>query len=231
MRPARLPSLALAALLPLALAGQNAEDSPRPARSFEGHDPSRLPAREAPAGAPATTPAPEDAEPLGPSPEADETTTITSDGGFEMSSSATQNRFVFTDNVRIRAGGFFARCDTMTVVANRAGGDPRATVGQFGQIETVIAEGNVIIRQAGREAFCGRAEIYPLKGLAYLKQDPIVVDGETRITGYEMILDRNKESVRVLPYPEKGAEARIPEALTTGALPSAEDKPGEEEPD
>ncbi|MGF1484384.1 MAG: LptA/OstA family protein [Opitutales bacterium] len=156
----------------------------------------------------------------------DEKTVITSDGGFEVYSSPEQNRFVFFDNVEIRAGDFYARCERMEVVSNRRIRDEDAAIGQIGQIESIIATGDVRITQAGRIATCQRAEIYPDKGLAYLKENPVVLDGDTRITGYEMVLDRNAETVRILPRPEGGgAEVEIPEAVRTGALPGAEDAP------
>ncbi len=161
-----------------------------------------------------------------PTPPLNDKTIITSDGGFEVFSSPEQNRFVFYDNVEIRAGDFYARCEKMEVISNRKVRDEDAAVGQIGTIESIVATGDVRITQAGREATCQRAEIYPEKGLAYLKEDPVVLDGDTRITGYEMILDRNTETVRILPRPEGGgAGVEIPEAVTTGALPGADAVP------
>ncbi|MGF1447895.1 MAG: LptA/OstA family protein [Opitutales bacterium] len=221
---------------------------PMPRRTFSGHSgivrraepvappnatevpETRAPAStSAPAGGDETPPAAPRVvqRPAAPStPSLDEKTIITSDGGFEVHSSPEQNRFVFFDNVEIRAGDFYARCEKMEVISNRKVRDEEAAIGQLGQIESIIATGDVRITQAGRVATCKRAEIYPEKGLAYLKEDPVVIDGDTRITGYEMILDRNTETVRILPRPEGGgAGVEIPEAVTTGALPGADDAP------
>lgn len=127
------------------------------------------------------------------------------------------NTFFFEREVRVIATNLFIACDRMIVRAAREG-DPAATVGEFGSILDIVAEGNVVIEQAGRRATAGRAEVDPGAGTMVLSDHPVVSDGETEIQGWKLLLNRGEQKVRVLSDPE-GREADRRVRVFLDALP------------
>lgn len=139
-----------------------------------------------------------------------EETVVTSDH-LEMVSTETTNFFYFTDNVEIRGNNLYASSDKMEVVASRAGGSDEGSIGQFGGVQKIILTGNVVIRQAGREATSGKALILPLEEEVILTENPTVKDGEGTITGEEMILKKSERRAIV-----KGGENQRPTVILPG---------------
>jgi hypothetical protein len=94
-------------------------------------------------------------------------------------------------------------CDRLEVITTRKG-DPTATIGKLGRFKSLIAEGNVLIVQADREASCGRAEVLPDDDKIILTEHPVIKDltnGATA-TGPKMVLYRGERRAVI-----EGAEA------------------------
>ena len=169
-------------------------------------------------------------------------TVIVSDH-LQMRSTEEKNYFYFDQNVQVEATNLVVKSDRMEIIALRENeaDDPDATVGEIGAIESIVATGNVEIYQAGRVAYAGRAEVLPREGKVVLSESPRVVDGETEIAGWQIVLNKGERQVIVFPNPdEQAAEAdreRPTITLGGGALPdlgfdedeAVEEGEGEEE--
>lgn len=146
--------------------------------------------------------------------------TIIESNSLELATDAKENRFLFSGDVRIRSTNLEAECDRMTVVSLRTpDSDPEATLAEIGSIASIYAEGNVVIRQAGRTATAGRAEIYPGEGRVVLTEDPVVRDerGMT-VTGPRMVILQGERRVLI-----EGVDGALTEARPTVSLPSLPD--------
>ncbi len=153
-----------------------------------------------------------------------ETTVIVSDH-LQMKSTEDKNYFYFDQNVQVEATNLVVKSDRMEIIALRENqeNDPDATVGEIGAIESIVATGNVEIFQTGRIAYAGRAEVLPREGKVVLSDSPRVVDGETEISGWQIVLNKGERQVTVLPNPDKQASEADRERPTItlggGALP------------
>ncbi len=153
---------------------------------------------------------------------AQEKTVIVSDH-LEMRSTEEKNYFYFRENVRVEATNLVVESNLLEVVALREGqaDDLDATVGEIGAIDSIIATGNVAIYQAGREAHAGRAEVLPRAGRVILSDSPRVLDGDTEVTGWQIVLNKGDRQVTVVPNPDAKAENNQRPTITLGgsALP------------
>lgn len=136
-------------------------------------------------------------------------TVITSDN-LEMVSGSNVNRFFFTGSVSVTGNNLEATCDEMEVISLRVGEDSEGgTIGQIGSISRINLKGNVIIRQAGREARAGHAEILPTEGRVVLTEDPVVTDAEGTVSGYRMELVQGDRVARVFGRPDGSQRPRL----------------------
>lgn len=122
---------------------------------------------------------------------------------LDMRSTDTLTTFVFSKNVIVTGTNLKLTCDRLEVITTRKG-DPTATIGKLGRFKSLIAEGNVLIVQADREASCGRAEVLPDDDKIILTDRPVIKDlanGATA-TGPKMILYRGERRAVI-----EGAEA------------------------
>lgn len=126
-------------------------------------------------------------------------TIITADR-LELESGEEVNVFHFAGNVKIVGNNLTATGDRMRVTSRRGGGG-EGTIGQIGQIGEIILEGNVRIAQAGREATCGLAKIYPGEGRVVLLESPRIMDAQGEVTGYRMELNKGERKARVFGPP------------------------------
>lgn len=146
----------------------------------------------------------DEADPSSPPPA--EETLITSET-LEMVSGDDENRFFFIGNVRIISTNLVVTCDRLTVFSSR-GGDPDATLGEIGNIRQIVAEGNVVIEQAGRRATSGRATILPNQGRVVLEENPVLEDSQGRVEGWRMTLLRGENRALVEGGPD-GERPRV----------------------
>ena len=151
-----------------------------------------------------------------------DSTVIVSDH-MQMRSTEEKNFFYFDQNVQVEATNLVVKSDRMEIIALRESqeDDPDATVGEIGAIESIVATGNVEIYQAGRVAYAGRAEVLPREGKVVLSESPRVVDGETEIAGWKIVLNKGERQVTVFPNPDEQTADRERPTITLGggALP------------
>lgn len=159
------------------------------------------------------------APPALPPPAADTPKTVIESDYLELVTGTDQNVFLFEGNVRIGGTNLTAECDRMEVIASReVEADPGATFGDIGAIEKIIAMGSVVIRQAGRTAEAGRAEIFPREGKVILTENPRVTDEKGMVaTGPRMVLNQGER--RVVIEGEEGGENRERPTVSLPSLP------------
>ncbi len=139
--------------------------------------------------------------------------TIINSDQITLESSDFLSQFTFTGNVEIHGNNLYVSCEKMYVISRRSG-DKEATVGEIGNINSVIALGNVRIEQGDRVAMAGRAEILPREDKVILEDSPTVIDGGSTVRGHRMILLKGERKAIV-----EGAEGERP----TVTLPMIED--------
>jgi len=135
-------------------------------------------------------------------------TIVECDGASEMVSSNTETIATFHDHVVVTGTNIKMYCDVLKVVATRKG-DPKATIGKYGNFKSLIATGHVRIFQGNRVATCGRAEVFPGEDRIVLSDHPDVRDPDDNYeaSGYRMVLYRGQR--RAVIEAEPGARTRI----------------------
>lgn len=144
-------------------------------------------------------------------------TIVTSDS-LQMQGSPLRNYFYFEGNVVAEGTNLELRCDKLTVVAQRVAEDEQS-FGDLGPIESILAEGNVSIFQAGRSAFAGLAEVDPREGTLTLSENPVLVDGEVEVTGYQFILFQDQRKFLSIPDPNAPRDRPSRSVVRLGQLP------------
>lgn len=144
-------------------------------------------------------------------------TVITSES-LEMQGSEDKNFFYFRNDVLVEGTNLNLKCDELTVVAFREGGEDE-TVGEIGAIERIVARGDVEIQQAGRTAYAGRAEVDPRNGTVTLSESPKIVDNEVEVEGYQFVLHRGEKKFESIPDPDAQEGERNRSIVRLGALP------------
>jgi lipopolysaccharide export system protein LptA len=115
---------------------------------------------------------------------------------IDMTSSDTETTSIFTGNVVVTGTNLKLTCNRLEVVAIRSG-DPKATIGEIEGFKSLIAEGNVRLRQEDREATCGRAIVLPGEDKLVLQDKPVIVDHSSKVTysGDELEMHRGQRRV------------------------------------
>jgi lipopolysaccharide export system protein LptA len=146
-----------------------------------------------------------------------ETNTIIESDYLEMESTLTHNFFLFKKNVRVRGNNFLVTCNQLEVFSKRKIDEivpnqlnskekkDAAKFDDFGDIERILATGQVEIFQGGRQAFAGCAEVLPQKGKIILSENPRVIDENGTVSGWRITLLQGEERAIVENAP-KGTE-------------------------
>lgn len=121
---------------------------------------------------------------------------------LSMQGGDTHNLFRFEGSVEVADPNLQLTCDLLLVKASRSGGSEEATIGEAGAIESILAEGNVVIVQGGRTAYAERAELLPRGGTVILSGNPRIVDEQAEVRGWKIILRRGARTAEVIPAPE-----------------------------
>ena len=108
-------------------------------------------------------------------------TVITSD---ELRMDQLAHTAVFTGTVVVVGSNFNMTCELMTVYFNNAN-----------KINTIVAEGNVVIIQPGRITHCGHAIYYHDKDKFDLTDQPDILDNKNEIKAPEIIIYRMKKEL------------------------------------
>lgn len=165
-------------------------------------------------------------------------------GSAEMLGGDKENTLILRDRVTVTATNLRMTCDQLVVVMRRRG-DTADTLGEPQNFKSLVATGSVRIEQAGREATCERAEIFPSDDRVVLTGNPRVRTGDGQWEGGSPRIEllRGERIVRMLsedgkrPHftlpplkdlgfdPDKAKEAPKPEtaapAQTEAAAPAA----------
>ncbi len=114
----------------------------------------------------------------------------------DMWSTDTETRGVFTQNVVVTGTNLRLTCDRLEVTATTLG-DKTATVSKLDKFKYLLATGNVHIIQGAREAWCGKAEVFPREDRVVLTDHPRAIDHESEVTytGEELYLYRGQRRV------------------------------------
>ncbi len=115
---------------------------------------------------------------------------------MDMWSTDTETRGIFTENVVVTGTNLRMTCDRLEIIATTLG-DKTATVSKLDKFKYLLATGNVHIIQGAREAWCGKAEVFPREDRVVLTQHPRAIDHESEVTytGEELYLYRGQRRV------------------------------------
>ncbi len=150
--------------------------------------------------------------------------TVIDSDSLTMQGTDDYNEFTFAGRVHAEGRELLLLADKLVVKARRqqARRAPEGAVGQIGAIESIVATGNVEIRQAGRVAYAGRAEVQPDAGLVILSENPRIVDEKATVKGWKIVYNSQNKTVQVLPdpnQPQQGERQRSRVILSESAIP------------
>lgn len=166
--------------------------------------------------------------------------TVIDSDSLEMTAGEEANNFRFAGNVRAEGKGMLLTCDKLDVIARRQT-KGKATIGKMNSVQSIVAQGNVRMEQAGRTAYAGRAEVLPDDGLVILSDHPRIVDAKATVEGWKIVYNSRDRTAQVLPTPadqlapgQKKTRSRV--TISEQAIPKLDyqqvlgiDKPAEEE--
>lgn len=122
-------------------------------------------------------------------------TVITSDV-LDMVSGDEISEFHFIGNVNVVGTNLNLASDELLVIAIKRG-DVDATVSSSSKIDKIIATGNVKFNQDERSAEAGRIEIFPENKTVLLTEDPVVIEGDRRVSGDKITWSEGERRARV----------------------------------
>ncbi len=116
---------------------------------------------------------------------------------MELWGTDVQTEGIFNGNVVVTGTNMKMTCDRLQIIASRIG-DKTITVGKLDKFKYLLATGNVHMVQGDREAFCGRAELYPREDRIVLTEKPVAIDhgSDATYTGDELDLYRGERRVK-----------------------------------
>lgn len=126
------------------------------------------------------------------------TETIVLADSIVMREGPDDNEFDFRGRVEVMSGALQLRSERMAIVASKAGSamggdDAPVTVGP---VRSITATGAVRIERDGQVATGERVRFYPENNRAELEGEPVVTDGEARVSGVRMRLGPGRILVR-----------------------------------
>ena len=145
-------------------------------------------------------------------------TTVITSLHLEMQGTPKKNYFYFTGEVLVKGTNLEIRCDELTVTSFREGPEG-AMIGNIGAIEQIVASGNVVINQAGRSAYAGRADVDPKGGTVVLSDNPRIVDDEVEVEGFQFVLHRGEKKFESVPDPNAPKDEPSRSVVRLGSMP------------
>jgi len=148
--------------------------------------------------------------------------TIITSNYAELRNDAVEAYTMFRDNVRLTGTNLEVTCDLLEVFAEEIT-EPGETTGRLGPMRTrrLVATGNVVIKQAGREAVADQVEVLPLEDVVILTGDPVrVTDTQGTYEGTEIRFRRGDRQIEItkprgvfrplpnLGFPQESQESR-----------------------
>lgn len=116
---------------------------------------------------------------------------------LEMDEQGGERRFVFRQNVRVRQGDLSLRTDRLEAFYPAGQGQP----------ERLVATGNVVIRQKGRQVACDRATYQRSEQRMFCRGHAVMTEGEDEVRGEEIEFELDTERLFV----RGGARVRVSE--------------------
>lgn len=153
-------------------------------------------------------------------PTAETTPTVIDSDRAEMLMLEEETQFVFTDNVTVTATNLTVRCDRLEAYTSR---DEAAR----GDLDRILAMGNVRIEQEGRFATSGRAEVLLLEGVIVLTENPVLRNEQGSVSGDRITFYRGDSRVVVERGESRRARVVLPNLPDLGA--DAAERPRENE--
>ena len=110
---------------------------------------------------------------------------------MRMNYDAGKNQVVFEGGVKVVRPDFALDADKLTIYLQNspkakentaAENDPLTGMGG-GEVDRLVAQGNVHMRKDGRTGDCGRATYYVKRELLVMEENPVLHDGENNIRG------------------------------------------------
>lgn len=119
----------------------------------------------------------------------DAPTNITAD---RLTYSQDRDVVIFEGKVHVIRGAMQIWSDKLTAYlepqADAAGAEQGATpepglASDDAKIRSVVAVGNVRMRNEGREGFCGKATYHVAEGVLVMEENPVIIDGRNKVVG------------------------------------------------
>lgn len=142
-------------------------------------------------------------------------TVVTADR-IELVGTETHNYFVYEGNVAVQGTNLTVTADRLEMTAGRRPGSTEGAIGELGAVELIVAIGNVVIHQEGREARSGRAQVFPHEGKLVLTESPVVEVGGATVSGWRITLLQGEKRAYVEANP---ADRSQRPTVTADALP------------
>lgn len=122
--------------------------------------------------------------------------TVITSQRLELHSGTDTHRFVFSGDVLVEAENLRIECLRLTVLT-RGSEDTTGLAADPGQIERIIAEGEVVIHMDNRRAEAGQATFFPDERRVVLEDNPRLIDPQGTVTGHRVTLLEGERQVIV----------------------------------
>lgn len=124
--------------------------------------------------------------------------------------------FFFSGNVSLNSAEMQATCDSISIHSTSSHTEEKhPPLSSFGDIQHIIAKGNVVITEPTRTATAGHAEIIPAEEMMILTENPTIKDKDGIVNGYRIILKQNEQKAIV----EGSPDGHRPTVTLTTATP------------
>lgn len=159
----------------------------------------------------------------------DKGTVITSER-LELETLETGNRFVFLGEVRVIGENLDLRSDRLTVITVTGEEGGEGEIIDPSRIETIVAEGNVVIHLAPDDRWveAGVATLFPGERKVVLKGSPVVRDARGEVSGHRITLFEGERQALVEGGEDGPSRVVLPGVRTMGNGQAALANDGEE---
>jgi len=137
--------------------------------------------------------------------------TIITSQRLELHSGTETHRFIFSGEVRVEGDNLRIECQSLTVLTRSSSDTPVGLATEPGQIERIVAEGDVVIHMDQRRAEAGRATFFPDERRVVLEDSPRLIDPQGTVTGHRVTLLEGERQVIV-----EGAEGQPSRVVLPG---------------
>jgi lipopolysaccharide export system protein LptA len=133
--------------------------------------------------------------------------TVITSQRLELHSGTETHRFIFSGEVQVEGDNLRIECQSLTVLTRGGANVPAGLAADPGQIERIVAEGDVVIHMDQRRAEAGRATFFPDERRVVLEDKPRLIDPQGTVTGHRVILLEGER--RVIVEGREGEPSRV----------------------